>query len=141
MFDAKLLFADKKDIKGASTDCEVIDLGQPGPDLGMLNCPKLGITVIMTTPWAGGSTPKVTFEVQHADDNGSGSAGAFTTLLSTGAMAADDTFPEAFEIPLTIQHKRYLKVKVTTTGTPTAGSATIGITDGTQKNPWYKREI
>ena len=56
-------------------------------------------------------------------------------------MAADTTFPEAMEIPLPIQHKRYIKVKVTTTGTPTAGSATIGITDGTQKNPWYKRQI
>lgn len=141
MFDAKLFFADKKDIKAASTDCGVIDLGQESPDLGMLNCPKLGVTVIMTTPWAGGTSPKVTFEVQHADDNGSGAAGTFSTLVSTGAMAADTTFPEAMEIPLPIQHKRYLKVKVTTTGTPTAGSATIGITDGTQKNPWYKRQI
>lgn len=141
MFDAKLFFANNKDIKAASTDCDVIDLGQESPDLGLLNCPKLGVTVIMTTPWAGGSTPKVTFEVQHADDNGSGSAGTFSTLVSTGAIAADTTFPEAMEIPLPIQHKRYLKVKVTTTGTPTAGSATIGITDGTQKNPWYKRQI
>lgn len=141
MFDAKLFFADKKDIKATSTDCDVIDLGQESPDLGMLNCPKLGVTVIMTTPWAGGTSPKVTFEVQHADDNGSGAAGTFSTLVSTGAMAADTTFPEAMEIPLPIQHKRYLKVKVTTTGTPTAGSATIGITDGTQKNPWYKRQI
>lgn len=141
MFDAKLFFADKKDIKAASTDCGVIDLGQESPDLGMLNCPKLGVTVIMTTPWAGGTSPKVTFEVQHADDNGSGAAGTFSTLVSTGAVAADTTFPEAMEIPLPIQHKRYLKVKVTTTGTPTAGSATIGITDGTQKNPWYKRQI
>lgn len=141
MFDAKLLFANKKDIKGASTTCDTIDLGQESPDLGMLNCPKLGITVIMTTPWAGGTSPKVTFEVQHADDNGSGAAGTFSTLVSTGAVAADATFPEEMEIPLPIQHKRYLKVVVTTTGTPTAGAATIGITDGTQKNPWYKRQI
>ena len=32
MFDAKLLFADKKDIKGATTDCDVIDLGQESHD-------------------------------------------------------------------------------------------------------------
>lgn len=141
MFDAKLLFCTNKAINGASTESDVIDLGQESPDLGMVNVPALGVTVQMTTAWAGGTTPKVTFEIQHADDNGSGSAGTFSTLVSTGAMAADATMPESFDIRLPIQHKRYLKVKVTTSGSPTAGSATIGITDGTQKNPFYTREI
>lgn len=141
MYDAKLLFCEAKDIKGATTETDVIDLGQASPDLGMTDCPALGVTVQMTKAWAGGTTPKVTFEIQHADDNGSGAAGTFSTLVSTGAMAADATMPESFDIRLPIQHKRYLKVKVTTTGTPTAGSATIGITDGTQKNPFYTREI
>lgn len=136
MFDAKLLFANKQAINTAFTS-SAIDLGQESPDLGMLNCPKLGVSVVMTTAWAGGSSPKATFEIQHCDTE----SGSYETLVSTGAMVADATFPETFEIPLPIKHKRYLKVKVTPSGSPTAGSATIGITDGTQKNPWYAREI
>ena len=70
MYDAKLLFCEAKDIKGAATETDVVDLGQVSPDLGMTDCPALGVTVQMTKAWAGGTTPKVTFEVQHADDNG-----------------------------------------------------------------------
>lgn len=139
MYDAKLLFCEAKDIKGATTETGVVDLGQASPDLGMTDCPALGVTVQMTKAWAGGTTPTVTFAIQHADDNGA--ASTFSTLVSTGAMAADATMPESFDIRLPIQHKRYLKVKVTATGAPTAGSATIGITDGAQKNPFYTREI
>lgn len=137
MFDAKLMFSENQTATTTAESTNAVDCGQESPDLGMLK--KLHVSVIATTPFSGGSSPKLTVEVMHADDNGSGSPGSFETLLSTGAL--DATKVEYLDIPLPIQHKRWLKLKYTTTGTPSAGKVTAGITDGTQKNPYYSREI
>lgn len=137
MFDAKLMFSENQTATTKAESTNAVDCGQESPDLGMLK--KLHVSVIATTPFSGGSSPKLTVEVMHADDNGSGSPSSFETLVSTGAM--DATKVEYLDIPLPIQHKRWLKLKYTTTGTPSAGKVTAGITDGTQKNPYYSREI
>ena len=137
MFDAKLLFSDKQVATAGADSTHQLDLGQEAPDLGMLK--KLTITCIATTAFTGGSSPKITIEVHHADDNGHGAAGSYSKLLSTGEL--DATKVEYVDIPLPIAHKRWIKLHYTVTGSPSTGNITAGITDGTQKNPFRTREI
>lgn len=140
MFDAKLFFSNKQDAFTTNTEStNFIDLGQESPDLGMLNCPELHITVYPTKAFEASGAATLQVQVLHADDNGSGTPKTFEALTSSPAVDAK-TF-DGIDIQLPIQHKRYLKLKYVTTGTPSAGQVTAGITDGTQKNPWYKIQI
>lgn len=140
MFDAKMLFSDKQDAFTSNTEStNHVDLGQESPDLGMLNTPVLHITVYPVKAFEATGAATLQVKVLHADDNGSGTPKTFEDLTSSAAVDAK-TF-DGIDIQLPIKHKRYLKLKYVTTGTPSAGQVTAGITDGTQKNPWYKRQI
>lgn len=136
MIDKSLQFFDgTTDVKASATS-EAIDLRQPSPDLGMLDTPQLHVTIYMTEAFAGGTSPKVTFELQDCDTKG----GTYRTIATSGERDADATFKGA-DIAFPIEHRQFLKLKATTSGSPTAGKCFAAITDGTEKNPFYVREI
>ena len=135
MIDTALMFMKDQLITSGHTS-EAIDLGQVSPDLGMVNTPELHVTIQMTEAFTGGSSPKVTFELQDCDQK----SGTYRTIATTGQLDANDAVG-TLDLVFPIQHRQFLKLKVTTTGTPSTGKCFAAITDGSEKNPYYEREI
>lgn len=137
MFDYKMMFLNNEDAYSASVESsKVLDLGQENPDLGMYEGPTLHVTAYPTKAYEGGTSPTIQLQVLHSANNSD-----FTECASSPVIKSTDGKFDFLDVPLPISHERYLKVKIVNTGDPTAGKLTVGITDGTQKNPFYKREI
>lgn len=135
IIDALLQFSDAQDIKSGGASTNVVDLGQPNPDVGLWER-KFNIVVCPTTEFKGTGTG-VTLKVDLQDcdtDNGS-----FTTVLSTGEVAAP-TATSPLILPMPAKHRRYLKlnytVKATGDSSPTvsAGAVSAYLTDALQAN-------
>ena len=118
MFDHKLLFCEAKALNAAA-DSDVLDFGQEHPNLGSL----AKLFVVLTFPEDGaGSGAKVAFELQDSADKSD-----FAAVSSVTLDAASCTGQVI--LPLPVRHRRYLKLKLTPSGSVTAGKVTAVIAD------------
>lgn len=121
---------------GTQVSSNIFDIGISGlpvsasgggaRDLGIGDDPAMKLLVIVTTTFTGGTSLQV--NIQGAPDNGSGSPGAFTTMLSgavvaeasliQGARLLDDDMPR----PVPGQAlPRFLQLQYVSVGTHGAG--------------------
>lgn len=106
---------------GNSTN--TVDFGQKTPNLG-LNTQPLYVVVACKNGWASGDT--LTVEIEHSDQETTG----FTTVSSSGARPV--SVGTLLNIPMPMEHKRYVRLKYTKTGT--GGNVDAHIVAGLQAN-------
>lgn len=105
MIDFELRLCENQTL-GAITSTAV-DLGTAKPNAGIKP-----LFVIVCFPTAAGGSGNLTFTVQDSADNSS-----FAACASTTVAIADIDAPLAIQLP--VRHKRYVKVVVSASGTPT----------------------
>lgn len=129
ILDAELTFDENATLTTAFTS-KSIDLGQKNPDMGMY--PQFAVVVKPRTDFAGTGTLTITIE-DSADDS------SFAMVASTGAIVANDIkSPIAIRLP--ISHRQYVRVKTAVSGSITAGTGLVAITDNFDVPSWYFRD-
>ena len=118
----------RKTFPGAPPGCEVIDTEDLAVDVKVTgaqatwtdteDAESVAVTVNLTA-LAGGTTPSVTFNLQHSPDGVAGAA-AFVFSAQTGAGRVTDVTKRNLH--------RFVRVAWATTGTPTTATANINIT-------------
>ncbi len=129
ILDAELTFDENATLTAAYTS-KSIDLGQTNPDMGMY--PQFAAVVRPRTDFAGTGT--ITVTIEDSADNSS-----FAAVAATGAIVANTiTKPIALRMP--VSHRRYVRVKTTVSGSITAGTGVVAITDNFDVPAGYYRD-
>lgn len=129
ILDAELTFDENANLTAAWTS-KSIDLGQTSPDMGMY--PQFAIVIRPREDFAGTGT--VTVTIEDSDNNSS-----FAAVAATGAIVANDIkAPIAVRLP--IRHRRYVRVKTAVSGSVTAGTAVVALSDNFDVPSWYFRD-
>lgn len=119
MIDLESVFGEGKDLAAAITS-DSVDFHQDKPNSGLWDG---RLFVLVCFPTVGSGTGTVTFNVQDSADNSS-----FATVLSCGPIAGT-SLAHPIAIPLPVEHKRYVRVTTTVSGT-VAGKASLFLADG-----------
>lgn len=115
--DSKLLFSNAQEVTSSAASSYEIDTGEANANLG--DGTPLAVEFIIETTFTGGTS--MTFELQDSADGSS-----YTTLVEVPAVAEASltkgaTIPKLMVPP---EHKRYLQMYYTVSGTHGAGKVT-----------------
>lgn len=127
--DKLLQVSSEQAVTASAASTDVIDFGQPNPDIGMTNIANMVITVDEAATAAGAAT--VTFSIQDSADNSSFADVAVTAAIGKATLVAG----YQHVIPMPTKLRRYCRVYYTVaTGPLTAGKFSAQIVTGIQQN-------
>lgn len=131
MLDLEMLLTEKKSV-AASFTTDAYDFKQENPNSGSYNTPLVMVIKIAT---AGTGSGTVTLAVQDSADGSS-----FASVVSIAALAGTDLVAgKDIVIPMPIEHRRYVRLSGTVSGTLT-GAVTAYLSNTYQQLPTYTKE-
>ena len=135
IIDALLQFSDEQAVTATAASTNYVDLRQAKPDMGLWE-KQLHVVVCPTTALAG-TGAKLTVEIQDCDT----ATGTYTTIQTTGPIdIAKITSVKPLAIPMPKEHRQFIKLKYTVTGTISEGAVSAYLTDCIQANTGWMPE-
>lgn len=129
IIDKFLQVSDAQAVTSSAASTDVIDFGQPSPDIGMSDQCSMVITVGESATAAGAAT--VTFSVQDSADNSAWANVVATAAIDKANLAAG----QQIAIPMPTKLRRYCRVYYTVANGPlTAGKFSAQVVTGIQQN-------
>lgn len=132
IFDNELMFSEAQAVTATSTSTNVIDCGQGLLTTGLNGAMDLFVLCVPVADFTGSGSLQIALE--HCDTK-AGTYEALTSLPDTAATALKRVL-----IPLPLEHKRFLRLKYTVTGSVADGKLTAGITRSVDLQQVYKAE-
>lgn len=131
MLDLEMILTEKKSV-AANFTTDAYDFKQENPNSGSYNTP---LVVVVQVSTAGTGSGTVTLALQDSADGSS-----FATVVSLAALAGTSlTAGKEIVIPMPIEHRRYVRLSGTVSGTLT-GAVTVYLSNTYQQLPTYKKE-
>lgn len=121
MMDKKLVFCEEQSATAAFTS-DSIDFGHTYPTTG-LNDRQLYVVAKASGTEVEGDSASVTFNIQSSEDDST-----FETVLSVAGATAE-MLNMGFAVPMPIRHDRYVRVNMTVTTAPSAGTIDVFLSD------------
>lgn len=136
IIDNDLVLAEDLTVSASATGTKVIDCGQALLTTGLNNEQKLALVTVANDDFAGdGAT--IAVNLQHCDTED----GTFVTCASSAPVAADVFTAKPIIVPMPYEHKRYLKVSYTVSGTlSSSGKVMSFISDSKDLQQAYAEE-
>lgn len=132
IFDNELMFSEAQAVTATAASTTVIDCGQDILTTGLNGAMNLFVLVVPVADFGGEGSVQVALE--HCDTKD----GTFTPVATLPDTAAA-SFKRAL-IPMPLEHKRFLRLNFTVTGTVTGGKLTAGITRSVDLQQTYSAE-
>lgn len=136
IIDNDLVLAEDLSVSASAEGTKVIDCGQDLLTTGLNNDQKLGLVTVATGDFAGdGAT--VAVNLLHSDEE----AGTYTVCASSAPVDAATFSVKPIIVPMPYEHKRYLKVSYTVSGTlSSSGTVMSFISDSKDLQQAYAEE-
>ena len=132
IFDKELMFSEAQAVTATGASTNVINCGQPVLTTGLNGAMDLYVLVVPVVDFTGAGSVQIALE--HCDTK-DGTFAALTTLPDTTATSLKRVI-----IPMPLEHKQFLRLKYTVTGTVADGKFTAGITRSVDLQQTYKAE-
>lgn len=130
IIDKLLQVSNEQAVTASAASTDVIDFGQPKPNVGLSSIPTTMLITVDAAATASGSAT-VTFSIQDSADNSTFADVAVTAAIGKASLTAGARFP----IPMPVALRRYVRVYYTVaTGPLTAGAFSAQVVTGYTAN-------